>query len=171
MGLPHDGGMVLLMLVPFVLAAVLIAFIVVRVTNTPPHKVQQPGWQAPVAGAVAPASVSWNAQVLGDSLIGTMGGALDSTFGRFDLREGVLSFTPNGAPGPAWHVPCNQLIVTHHGLFSTATITLRGPMGVLRCNVSVEHINRITQNSLKSMREVRHATNFLHALRANGARG
>ena len=43
-------------------------------------------------------------------------------------------------------------------------------MGEICCNVSVERINRMSRNSFKTIREIRHAQHFAAALRANGAR-
>ena len=52
-----------------------------------------------------------------------------------------------------------------------ADLTLRGPMGDLRCNVSTERINRMTRNPFKDLRERGYADQFLLALRAQGAAG
>lgn len=152
--------------------ALIIAFVVIRATKTPAHKIQQPGWQPTPPGQPSFDSsvASWNAQILGDGIIGALGGTLNSGFGRFDLRGGRLSFTADGAQTPAWDVACAELQATHHGMFSVATVTLRGPMGDVRCNVSVEHINRFSRNSVKTMRESGHAKNFVQALHAHGAR-
>ncbi|MCD9154542.1 hypothetical protein [Aeromicrobium duanguangcaii] len=155
----------------FGLFAVGAVLLLVRATNTPASTVQQPGWQ----GAPRPPSVagsgSWNAEVMSDGLVGMAGGSLRSTFGRFDLRDGVLAFTPNGEIAPAWQVRCADLTVTRHGVLSQNAVTLQGPMGVVRCSVSIEHINRFSRNSIKTMRQASYATAFVQVLRAHGARG
>ncbi len=108
--------------------------------------------------------------MLGGGLIGAMGGTLNARFGTFHLDEGTLAFVPDGADAPDWTVPCPQLAVRFRGAMAPAALTLTGPMGEVRCDVSVEHINRVTRNSLKSLREGRHARAFADALVANGAR-
>jgi len=154
----------------FGLFAVGVVLLLARATSTPAHQVQQPGWQGAATGS-APGAGSWNAEVMSDGLVGMAGGSLRSTFGRFDLRDGVLAFTPNGATEPAWEARCADLAVTHHGMLSPHAVTLQGPMGVVRCSVSIEHINRFSRNSIKTMRQAGYATGFVQVLRANGARG
>ena len=161
-------------LVPIVLGIVVL---VVLVGFTRSGKAQQPGWQqVPARATDNPAMAQsvgqgvWNAQILGGGFIGAMGGTLNSTFGTFHLDRGALSFVPDGATAPSWSTPCSQLGVRFSGVFAPAAVTLRGPMGEVRCKVSVEHINRVTRNSFKSMREGRHAQAFVSALAANGAR-
>ncbi|KRF19386.1 hypothetical protein ASG90_20435 [Nocardioides sp. Soil797] len=171
---------------------VLIGIVVFSLTRR--GKAEQPGWRpasreaprpqtSPAAGSpLGPSTRSsggpltdghgvWNAQVMGGGLIGLLGGTLNSTFGRFVLAEGALSFLPDGSREPAWTVPCRELFFTHNGVLSPAAVELRGPMGTVRCDVSLEHINRFTRNSAKSFREARQAQAFVQALVAHGARG
>jgi hypothetical protein len=49
-------------------------------------------------------------------------------------------------------------------------VRITGPMGDLRCNVSVERINRVSRNDIKDMRERRYAEEFAGLLVAHGAR-
>ncbi|MBC9226822.1 hypothetical protein GL325_10830 [Aeromicrobium sp. 636] len=156
----------------FGLFAVGVVLLLVRATQTPPHKIQQSGWQGAASGTPpVPGAGSWNAEVMSDGLVGMAGGSLRSTFGRFDLRDGALAFTPNGEAAPAWQARCADLAVTRHGMLSPHAVTLQGPMGVVRCSVSIEHINRFSRNSIKTMRQANYATQFVQVLRANGARG
>ncbi len=110
---------------------------------------------------------SWNAMLHAESVFGSMGGTLGAQNGRFELADGQLSFTADDAVQPAWTVPCSQLGV---GRGLARPIRLEGPMGTVHCTVSHEHINRLSQNSLKTLREQRYATEFATALRSYGAR-
>ena len=131
----------------------------------------QPGWRGPVPSDPGPAGI-WHAEVLGTGLLGRLGGTLGSTFGALRLDEGVLSFVPDGQTTAAWSYPCAELWATKDSVVALngADLTLRGPMGALRCNVSTERINRITRNPFKDLRERGYADQFLLALRGHGAR-
>ncbi len=156
-----------LVLVP-VAAAVGFALILGIILVAGRRRPERPGWQVTAAGA----SGTWNAEVLGEGAIGSLGGTLASTFGTFRLEAGVLSFTPDEAVVPAWQVPCTQLGVARRGALSLdgADLRLAGPMGDLRCNVSVERINRVSRNDIKGMRERRYAAQLVDLLLAHGAR-
>jgi hypothetical protein len=136
----------------------------------------QPGWRGPVpSSAPPPASAPtgiWNAEVLGSGLLGRLGGTLGSTFGELRLDDGVLSFVPDGQTTASWSYPCVDLYATKRSAVALngADLTLRGPMGDLRCNVSTERINRMTRNPFKDLRERGYADQFMLALRAHGAR-
>ena len=54
--------------------------------------------------------------------------------------------------------------------FATAGVELWLPSGHLRCNVSREHINVLSRNTIKSMREPIYYREFVGVLVANGAR-
>ena len=129
---------------------------------------EQPGWVPTPTGG----SGTWNAEVLGDGALGALGGTMASTFGTFRLEAGVLSFIPDQAVVPMWQVPCRELGVVRRGALSLdgADVRLTGPMGDLRCNVSVERINRVSRNDIKDMRERRYAEEFAGLLVAHGAR-
>jgi hypothetical protein len=126
----------------------------------------QPGRSGP-----APTGV-WNAEVLGSGLIGRLGGTLGSTFGELRLDRGVLSFHPDGQSAASWSYPCAELWAAKGDLVALdgADVTLRGPMGDIRCNVSTERINRATRNPFKDLRERGYADQFLLALSEQGAR-
>lgn len=129
---------------------------------------EQHGWVAtPAAG-----QGTWNAEVLGEGGLGVLGGTLASTFGTFRLEAGVLTFTPVDAAAPAWWAHCRDLAVGRRGLLEIdgADLRLVGPMGDLRCNVSLERINRMSRNTIKDLRERDHAAQFVEVLVGHGAR-
>lgn len=136
----------------------------------------QPGWRGPDPSDPSPAAPGpagiWHAEILGSGLLGRLGGTLGSTFGELRLDSGVLSFIPDGHTTAAWSYPCAELWATKDSVVALngADLTLRGPLGVLRCNVSTEHINRMTRNPFKDLRERGYADQFLLALHAHGAR-
>lgn len=114
------------------------------------------------------ASGTWNIQILGDGLIGTMGGSIGASHGRVHLADGAMTFTPDdGTPG--WRIPCDQVAARSRGMFSVARVELMTSTGRLRCNVSREHINRVSRNQIKTQREVRYAREFVQVLGMNGA--
>ncbi|WKN49634.1 hypothetical protein [Nocardioides sp. Arc9.136] len=137
-----------------------------RAAAAPPVVAPVPG------GAFAPVPSTWNVQVLGSSAIGAMGGSLGSTYGTLALADGTLTFTPDGATTAAWVVPCAEVWVQRQGVgpFAVAALRLHGPMGDVACNVSREHINRFSANSLKDFREAGYAAQFVAAAQAHGAR-
>lgn len=137
-----------------------------RAHPAPPVLAPAPG------GGLAPAPSTWNVQVLGTGAIGAMGGSLGSTYGTLALDAGRLAFTPDDGTQPAWVVGCHEVWVRRQGVgpFAIASVRLHGPMGELACNVSREHINRWTANSLKDFRESAYAHQFVSAIQAHGAR-
>ncbi|MDN4172501.1 hypothetical protein QWY28_06065 [Nocardioides sp. SOB77] len=162
----------LLLAVPAVLFGLLLAGLLVLVLTrsrpapAPPVVAPAPG------GGFAPVPSTWNVQVLGPGVIGRMGGTLGSTFGTLALADGTVAFTPDGATAPAWVVPCAQVWVRRQGVgpFAVAALRLHGPMGEVSCNVSREHINRISANSLKDFREAGYAGQFVASAQAHGVR-
>lgn len=110
----------------------------------------------------------WNGRASGGpGLIGAS--ALGSTYGVFRLEQGALTFWPDGASAPAWTIPCTSMIVRRNPMFSLSMVSLFGPYGELRCDVSREHINRLSTNDFKWFRERRYADEFIGALCAWGA--
>lgn len=163
--------LVLATLLPLLVGSVFVVILVVVLTRSR----AQPAAPvlAPVpGGGFAAAPSTWNVQVLGTGAIGAMGGALGSTYGTLALDAGRLAFTPEGGTEPEWVVACRDLWVRRQGVgpFAIASIRLHGPMGELACNVSREHINRWTANSLKDFRESGYAHQFVAAIHAHGAR-
>ncbi|WP_110181930.1 hypothetical protein [Nocardioides solisilvae] len=134
---------------------------------------ERPGWVAPAGPAGPPGQGSghapytgeWNAEVLGDGLLGVRG----RTHGVIRLQQGVLTFVPDSSPAPAWSVPCHQLAARRLSFLDPAGLRLVGPMGDLRCNVSTERINRFSQNTAKTLREKRYAEGLVRLLHAHGA--
>ncbi|MBC9734106.1 hypothetical protein [Nocardioides marmotae] len=159
-----------MMLVPALMGLIIAVVLVLLLTRSraaAPPPLFVPGPRGP-----EPAASTWNVQVLGSSLIGQLGGSLDSTFGTLTLRAGRIAFTPDDAVVPAWDVACPEVWVRRQGVgpFAVAALVLHGPMGEVRCNVSRERINRFSANSLKDFREVGYATQFVAAAQAHGAR-
>ncbi|GAA1923712.1 hypothetical protein [Nocardioides hwasunensis] len=148
-------------------AGLVIALVVVVLVVAAVRKPVQPGWLPAPTGGVG----VWNAEVLGDGVVGRMGGTMTSTFGLFHLEGATLSFTPSGTTVPAWRVECRQLVVAHRAMLSLdgADVRLTGPMGDLRCNVSVERLNRVTRNNFKDLRQRRYSRDFVALLVAHGA--
>lgn len=112
----------------------------------------------------------WNAMILSGGAVGALGGTLGAKTGRFRVEQGTLSFIPDGTDQAEWSVPCDQITARAHTAFATKGVDLELPDGKLRCNVSREHINRYTRNSVKSLREARYYREFVDVLLANGAR-
>lgn len=156
--------MLLMVLVPL-LFAVIIGIILVAGRAKPQADL---GPRAAAPGGAATGGV-WNAQILGDGPIGAIGGTLGSESGTFHVGEGTLAFLPDAASSPTWSVPCPQVTARANGAFSFAGVVLTTPDGEIRCNVSREHINKYTRNSIKTLREPRYYREFVEALVANGA--
>ena len=83
-----------------------------------------------------------------------------------------MTFTPDGAAGPAWAIPCREVTARGASFFAMdgADLELVGSWGVIRCTVSRERINRITGNDFKTFRERGYAGEVTAALAAQGAR-
>ena len=146
------------------LFVLIVAIIVVASRRRP----EQQGWApAPTGGAGV-----WNGEVLGDGGWGALGATMASTFGTLRLEAGVLSFTPVDAPAPAWWAHCRDLSVGRRGFLELdgADVRIVGPMGDLRCNVSLERINRVSRNTMKDLRERQYAEQFVGLLLSHGAR-
>lgn len=158
----------LVLALPMVLAVGIVVVTVVvlsRARRAAPVVAQGPdGWVALPS--------TWNVQVLDSSVLGRMGGTLGSTFGTLALADGRLAYTPDGATVPQWDVACAEVRVRRQGVgpFAVAALRLHGPMGEVACNVSREHINRYTRNSMKDFREAGYATQFVAAAQAHGVR-
>jgi len=142
---------------------VFVVVIVVVATRSRPQPAAPVLTQGP--GGLAPVPSSWHAQVLG-------AGALGSTYGTMTLDAGRLAFTPDGAGEPAWAAACHEVWVRRQGVgpFAIAGVGLHGPMGEVQCNVSREHINRFSTNTLKDFRQSGYADQFVAAAHAHGAR-
>ncbi len=123
----------------------------------------------PAGPGSLPFAGEWNAAVVpeGSGLL-----SVRRDYGIIRLESGLLSFTPDGAAAPVWTVPCNQLVADRQSYFSLdgGDVQLSGPMGVVRCAVSTEHINRFSTNTAKDLRERRYAAQFVGLLHAHGAR-
>ncbi len=125
----------------------------------------------PVHSGTAAPTGRWNAQILADSAFGKLGGSAGALTGHLEISDAHLRFFHEGVPGtaPTWSIPCTQIAARAQGAFASAGVVLLSPHGRLRCNVSREHINAWTQNSLKSMREPRYYREFVEVLVAHGA--
>lgn len=133
-------------------------------------KVEQPGAVPPAD--LAPGTTAygrWNAQVVGEGLLGA---GIGAHFGVLDVTDQHLAFVLEGAAQPEWRVPCHAVEVRKRGFLELdgADLELAGPMGVLRCSVSREHLNRFMTNDFKSIRERGYADELVAVLAANGAR-
>lgn len=168
---------------PFFFSALVIFFIVLFIVIARFRVVEQPGssssptpvdWRGPEGSA---ASGRWNGEILGNGAISAMGGTLGSTFGVFEVKQGLMTFTPDGAAEPNWTTPCSSLVVAQRGFmsFNGADVSITWPTGAgvwhqASCNVSRERINRLMDNDFKDLRERGYATEFIACLAANGAR-
>lgn len=158
-------------LVPLVTAAVVVLVVVLVATRSrarpaPPLVAPGPG------GAPVLAPSTWQAELVGDGVLGSVGSPLASTYGVLVLDGGRLSFTRTGQAEPDWVVDCRELGVRRQGIgpFTVAAVRLFGPMGEVPLNVSQEHINRFSTNSLKDFRQSGYADQLVAALHAHGAR-
>jgi hypothetical protein len=118
----------------------------------------------------APAAGTWNAEILGDGVIGALGGTVSSQFGTVHVENSSMTFTPEG--GASWSLPCSNLLIGKRGFLAIdgSDVIIESPRGPLRMNVSREHINRVMENDFKDFRERGYADEFLWVLQANGAR-
>ncbi|NYE35249.1 hypothetical protein F4692_000353 [Nocardioides cavernae] len=161
---------VLFLLVPLAVGlvfAVVLAILLVVGFN---KKLEQPGAVPPADLAPgAPPYGRWNAQVVGEGLLGA---GLGAHVGVVDVTGRQIAFVPDGAAQPAWQVPCHTVEVRKRGLVNLdgADLELAGPMGVLLLSVSREHLNRVVTNDFKSIRERGYADELIAVLAANGAR-
>lgn len=112
----------------------------------------------------------WNAQILDPGFVGSLGGSLGAVHGVFDVRAGQLAFFADDSPTPAWVVRCVELSARPNSAFATFGVLLTSPQGQLRCNVSRESINRVSRNTIKTLREAQYYREFVDVLVANGAR-
>lgn len=152
--------------VGLVFALVLAILLVVALDK----KVEQPGAVPPAALAPGAAPYGrWNAQIVGEGLLGP---GIGAHFGVLDVTDRHLAFVPDGATGPEWRVPCDSVQIRKRGLVNLdgADLELAGPMGTLRCSVSREHLNRVMTNDFKTIRERGYADELVAVLAANGAR-
>lgn len=150
---------------PLLLGAIItIVLVAGRPRPKPGLGVRAPGTSTPTG--------RWNAQLLADSVFGRMGGTAGHVSGQFEVSEGLLKFFPEHSSSdvPLWALPCRELTARANGMFSPAGVVLWSPRGKLSCNVSREHINVWTRNSLKSMREPTYYREFVDVLVAHGAR-
>ena len=120
----------------------------------------------PGLGPSSATTGEWNAQIIKSAL----GGTLTAVPGRFRIEQARLSFFPRGESVPQWQVPCVEIAAHANTAFATAGVELWLPSGHLRCNVSREHINVLSRNTIKSMREPIYYREFVGVLVANGAR-
>lgn len=122
-------------------------------------------------GPVPGGGGEWNASIV-DPDVRTVGAALAATHGRLRVAGGWLTFTPEGATGPAWSVPCREVTVRTASFFSLdgADVELHGAWGVVRCTVSQERINRFVGNDFKTLRERGYGRELAVAMAQQGAR-
>jgi len=164
---------------PLLFGGLITFFVLLFIAVASFRKVEQPGVgmsgtpDAPAPWAHGPAAGRWNGEILGKGVLTT----IDSTFGIFEVREGTMTFTPEGAVAPDWTSPCGALVVSKRGFmsFDGADIAIMWPTGpgtwhTASCNVSRERINRVMGNDFKDLRERGYATEFVACLAANGAR-
>ncbi|MBS43722.1 MAG: hypothetical protein CMH83_11295 [Nocardioides sp.] len=109
----------------------------------------------------------WNVEIKQPGSLPPFG----SQFGRLDLDEQRLLFTPDGAQQPAWSLPAYDVRVQHLGgvQLDGATLWLGWPGGSLRCEVSREHLNRFSRNTAKTLRQQGYTREVVAALVAAGA--
>lgn len=174
--------MISLVVIAFI-GALFVFFIALFVVIAKFKVVEQPGsssspapvdWRGPEGGS---RSGRWNGEILGTGALGALGSTLGSTFGAFEVHEGVMRFTPEGAAAPDWTTPCNALVVAQRGFMTlnSADVSLSWQTGpdlwqTVQCNVSRERINRLMDNDFKDLRERGYAAEFVACLGANGAR-
>lgn len=120
----------------------------------------------PGLGPTSATSGEWNVQIPRS----VIGGSLTAVSGRFRVDRGRLSFVPSGATVPQWQIPCAEIAARANTAFATAGVDLWLPSGHLRCTVSREHINVLSRNTIKSMREPTYYREFVDVLVASGAR-
>lgn len=108
----------------------------------------------------------WQAKIVPGGSI--LGGAY---YGRFVLSQGQLSFVPDDQPAWAWTFGVPQLRVARRPLLrSRLTLDLWLPdQTVLGVVVSRTTINRVVNNGLKDLAQLREADVFLQLMAANGA--
>ena len=169
------GGLVLFFIVLFIVIARF------KIVEQPGATLADPAAAAPGPWGDAPspgaAAGRWNGEILGSGVGGAIGSTLSSTFGVFEVREGVMTFTPDGASAPDWTTPCAALVVARKGFisFNGADVSISWQSGpgawqTAACNVSRERINRLMDNDFKDLRQRGYASEFIACLAANGAR-
>lgn len=163
-----DVALLIIRLVPVAMAALgLLAIILIvrsrraRLPSLPPAAPGALGPQAMVPGQWPRGE--WNAKV-------DAGGFRPfSGFGRVHLADGRLSFVPDRGEG-GWEVATAGIRAGKNTALSSAEVWLIEPsVGQLNLTVSREHINRLSDNDFKDVRERRYADEFLYALHLSGA--
>lgn len=117
-------------------------------------------------GAVGAPDAYWQAKVVPG------GSILDAAlWGRLVLTQGRLSFVCDDQPAWSWTYPVPQLRVARRGLLrSRLTLDLWLPdQTVLGVIVSRGTINRVVDNGLKDLAQLRETDVFVQLLAANGA--
>lgn len=178
----------LVLFLPIFFGAIVLFFIVLFIVIARFKRVEQPGAALSDPAAMAPGpwgdapsfgapAGRWNGEILGTGALGAIGSTLSSTFGVFEVRNGVMTFTPDGAAAPDWTSRCPALVVAKKGFmsFDSADVSISWQSGpgvwqTAACNVSRERINRLMDNDFKDLRERGYASEFIASLAANGAR-
>lgn len=133
----------------------------------------QPGLLAPhpqqSAHPLAPGEVRFHAELL--PLRASLTARGERGVLAFQGRD--LTFTPEGAAGPAWGLPCPSVMVRSRSMFSMpqGNVEIVGLTAGLIARVSREHINEFMENDLKRLREQTYGKEFVAEAIQRGARG
>lgn len=95
------------------------------------------------------------------------------TFGEGEVRidNGWLGFHSGGAEQPTWIVPTSRVEAGKNSFLAQSEVWIQSEgTGRLSLTVSHEHINLLSRNDFKDLRERRYADQFLGLLHQSGAR-
>ncbi|MHA7985794.1 hypothetical protein ACX9R5_08305 [Rathayibacter sp. CAU 1779] len=156
-------GTMLLIAIPIVVVMVgivaLVVVLVVRMSRNPSTRAVQPGSPAAFGNG------SWNAHVRRDGHLDPLSG-----FGTLTLGNGWLTFAPDDGTVQGWSVPSVSFGVWSNFVLANSDLGIDSqPTGRLQLTVSHEHINRMSQNDFKMLRQRDTAAEFVQAMRAAGA--
>jgi hypothetical protein len=151
-----------------VMAAIVVAIVLVvmRLARNPARQAQAPATPvAPVTPMAATGALQWNAHVRRDGHLDAFSG-----FGTLTLANGVLTFVPDDAPDAGWAYPAVSFGIRVNFVLANSDLMVDSAgTGRLQVTVSHEHINRMSRNNVKTLRERDTSGEFIQAMRAAGA--
>lgn len=154
------GMPVLVMMAAVVVVIVLVSLRYGRSTTRP-----QPG--LPSGGPINPAAVAgqWNVHLRREGHLDPLSG-----FGTLTLADEMLTFQAEDGETPGWSHPVRSFGVWSNVAIANSDVTIgSAATGKLGMTVSHQHINRLSRNTLKLLRERDAAREFAQGMRAAGA--
>lgn len=159
------GPITLLSVLPMVVIAVAIVLVVVRLSRNPARRPVASGQPGAVGAPPPDGTGQWYAHLRREGHLDPLAG-----FGTLSLAQGNLTFTPEDDPGSGWSYPAASFGVWSNPAVANADLTVDSQAtGKLGMTVSHQRINRLSQNTIKMLRERDVSGEFIRAMAAAGA--